>query len=68
MSDWGELTAELDAWHRDGQCAHLWWRDDDATRVTPALVRLLDLSARHGIPVALAVIPRDADGELARHL
>lgn len=68
MSDWGELKAELDAWHREGRCAHFWWRDDDATSVNPALLRLLDLSGRHDIPVALAVIPRDAREELGHHL
>lgn len=65
MADWTDLGAELDAWRAAGRIATLWWRDDDATRETPALAHLLNLSARHDVPVALAVIPRDADATLA---
>ncbi|HYN37871.1 MAG TPA: polysaccharide deacetylase family protein [Rhodospirillales bacterium] len=68
MSDWGDLSDELDAWQRAECRAHFWWRDDDATGVTPALLRLLDLAHRHETPVALAVIPRDAKDDLRRHL
>ncbi|MFO1145979.1 MAG: polysaccharide deacetylase family protein [Rhodospirillales bacterium] len=68
MSDWSDLADELDAWHREGRRAHFWWRDDDATRVTPALLQLLELSSRHDTPVALAVIPRDAEEGLRRYL
>lgn len=64
MSDWAELEKELDAWRREGQLANFWWRDDDATSVSQPLLRLLDLSDRHGVPVALAVIPRDAADSL----
>jgi hypothetical protein len=68
MSDWSDLVDELDAWHRETRCAHFWWRDDDATCVNFPLLRLLDLSARHDTPVALAVIPRDAEDRLRDHL
>jgi hypothetical protein len=68
MTDWKDLQAELDAWQQDGRSASFWWRDDDAVHVTPALERLLDLSARHDTPVALAVIPRDAADALADRL
>jgi hypothetical protein len=45
-----------------------WWRDDDAEDVTPALERLLALADRHGLPVALAVIPHGATPALAERL
>jgi hypothetical protein len=54
-ADWADLDREFDAWGRSGQVATLWWRDDDAVRMTPALGRLLDLAA--GTPISLAVIP-----------
>ncbi|MFN7901369.1 MAG: hypothetical protein ACK5O1_00840 [Holosporales bacterium] len=44
--------------------AKLWWRDDDATRDTPELRRLLDLSATTKIPLLLAVIPKLMDDSL----
>ncbi|MFZ1426048.1 MAG: polysaccharide deacetylase family protein [Geminicoccaceae bacterium] len=48
----------------------LWWRDDDAGRDHPRLATLLDLSAAHGIPICLAVVPdwlTDACAERIRH-
>ena len=59
------LSAELAAWRRAGKPVLLWWRDDDAIDVSPALERLLDLSARHGAPLALAVVPDRLSPELA---
>lgn len=44
--------------------ARLWWRDDDACADTPALRRLLDISALHQIPLLLAVIPELMDESL----
>lgn len=35
----------------------VWWRDDDAGRDDPRLEPLLEIAARHGVPVALAVVP-----------
>jgi hypothetical protein len=64
MGTWEGLREELDAWSASGRVATLWWRDDDAVRATPELHRLLALSAAAHVPVALAVIPRDADGTL----
>src|SRR5207302_676611 len=46
--------------------ATLWWRDDDAVAPTARLSRLLSIAS--GVPVSLAVIPADAEPELARWL
>ena len=43
----------------------IWWRDDDATAPTPALDRLLNMSAELDLPVHIAVIPKAATPELA---
>jgi hypothetical protein len=64
MAMWENLRDELDAWHQDGRTAVFWWRDDDACTVTPALERALTISDAKQVPVALAVIPRDADNHL----
>jgi peptidoglycan/xylan/chitin deacetylase (PgdA/CDA1 family) len=58
----------LDAWHHERRSATLWWRDDDAARSTPELDRLLALCARHGVPVALAIVPETAEPALAARL
>lgn len=68
MTGWPDLSAELDAWHEAGRTATLWWRDDDATRPTPALDHLLASSRDTGTPLALAVIPGDMDPGLADRL
>jgi len=65
MTDWAELATELAAWERAGRRATLWWRDDDAGAVTPALRRLLSLAAQHAVPLALAAIPEMATPALA---
>lgn len=59
--NWSEFEAQL-----AGRRVEFWWRDDDASTVSPALERLIRLSRR--IPVALAVIPEAADAELFRLL
>lgn len=46
----------------------LWLRDDDATEPTDALDQLLSLTATHGIPLSLAVIPASTDAPLADRL
>lgn len=51
------LYQELDEWNFAGEEAMLWWRDDDAVESTSPLTRLLDLSTRFDVPLALAVIP-----------
>ncbi|KAB2870621.1 MAG: polysaccharide deacetylase [Bauldia sp.] len=62
------LILELDAWKAAGQTATFWWRDDDAVEVTGALERLLALSERRSVPVALAVIPARATDGLRQRL
>jgi hypothetical protein len=57
VSGWADLDGELDLWAAQGREATLWWRDDDATRDTPALRRLLACASASGVPVAVAVIP-----------
>jgi peptidoglycan/xylan/chitin deacetylase (PgdA/CDA1 family) len=66
--DWSPLVSALDGWHAQGRVARFWLRDDDAVEPTPALLRLLELGGRHGIPLALAVIPAGAGQALARLL
>ncbi len=61
-------TAELSLWRDHGLVLPVWWRDDDATLPSPALDRLLALSAEFGIPLHLAVIPQPATDALARRL
>lgn len=68
MATWEDLRQELDAWGGDARRASFWWRDDDATRVTPALERLLAISDAAHTPVSLAVIPRDTDDALRDRL
>jgi hypothetical protein len=48
-----------------GMRISFWWRDDDAETTTPALDQLLGLRARHGAPLALAVVPKHATAALA---
>ncbi|SDW76226.1 hypothetical protein SAMN05444358_1011691 [Ruegeria halocynthiae] len=62
--DWHPLQNELQCWQDAGFTLPLWWRDDDAITVTPQLERLASMSAELGLPVHLAVIPRDADAAL----
>jgi len=66
--DWSDLEAELDRWAAAGRAATLWWRDDDAARLTPALERLIALARRHRAMVHLAAIPAGLSPELARLL
>ena len=68
MSDfnWTLLDDELALWREQGLTLSLWWRDDDAVEPTPQLDRLIALSEQLGLPVHLAIIPRDATKALAR--
>ena len=68
MTNWMDLTHELDAWAAAGAQAAIWWRDDDAVEPTPAFENLLDLAARHGAPLTLAVIPARASQALAARI
>jgi hypothetical protein len=56
-ADWSDVLRELDLWAKAGQIARLWLRDDDAISTTPALDRLMELSAKHHTPILLGVIP-----------
>lgn len=62
---WNALEAALAAIKREGDDIAMWWRDDDAVSATPALTRLFDLAAAMRAPLALAVIPMQADASLA---
>ncbi|HEY5599016.1 MAG TPA: polysaccharide deacetylase family protein [Kiloniellales bacterium] len=68
MTDWADLTQELDEWADAGGGATFWWRDDDAVEPTPALEQLLDLAMRHAAPLTLAVIPGRASLALAARI
>lgn len=65
---WQALEEELARWRHAGRTPDFWWRDDDATKPTAELRRLLALSARSAVPVALAVIPLAAQPELFAEL
>ena len=60
MTNWRELTEELDRWPAGK--ATFWWRDDDATAPSSALARLIALGPQ---PLAIAVIPARAERALA---
>lgn len=64
LTDWTALSRELDRWAADGLRATFWWRDDDARAPGPALDALLESAATENAPLALAVIPADADPAL----
>jgi hypothetical protein len=65
-ASWLDLLAELDRWDEIGRVARLWWRDDDAVAPTPQLDRLFAIAG--DAPLALAVVPANAVGELAAAL
>ena len=62
MSDWTSLKQELNVWSRRGKVADFWIRDDDAISDTPQLRRLIEVTGK--TPLALAVIPAHADSSL----
>jgi hypothetical protein len=66
--DFPHLRRELDRWTEADMRLPIWWRDDDAVRPTPELDRLARLSRGAGLPVYLAVIPRDCDPALADYI
>ncbi|SMP03228.1 polysaccharide deacetylase family protein [Shimia sagamensis] len=66
--DWTPLQAELAQWRAEGLELPIWWRDDDAIAPTEALDTLTALSEAVGVPVHLAVIPKDATDELAGNI
>ncbi|MTI43749.1 hypothetical protein JM93_01638 [Roseibium hamelinense] len=62
------LNAHLDWFAARGRKVRFWWRDDDAIEPTAELDRMLDIANRHGVDVALAVIPKYATPALADRL
>jgi hypothetical protein len=58
---WAALSSALRRRSEAGNPLRVWWRDDDAVRPTPALEKLLNLSHRHELPIALAVVPAHLD-------
>lgn len=66
--NWSALREELALWRQENLTLPFWWRDDDAEDVTPALARLLSLSRSAGVPLHLAVVPRNATQKLAKEL
>ncbi|KIC41152.1 polysaccharide deacetylase [Ruegeria sp. ANG-R] len=66
--DWHPLQDELQRWQDAGLTLPVWWRDDDAIAVTPQLKQLTALSGELGLPVHLAVIPRDVEASLAEYV
>lgn len=68
MTDWMSLQSELDRWAEAGRLATLWWRDDDAVAPHLNLDRLLAMTGNAAVPLALAVIPAQAEPALAVQL
>jgi hypothetical protein len=68
VTSWAALDDELARWRDAGRVAPLWWRDDDAVDVTPALERLMRIHTATGAPLALAVVPAHATPALAARL
>ncbi len=65
---WSDLDRELERWSAEGLRPSFWVRDDDAQTDTDALRRMTGLCSQHGVPLALAVIPKGADDALVRCL
>lgn len=66
--DWSPLRTELALWRAEKRVLPLWWRDDDAVDVTPALDELSQLATDLAMPVHLAVIPAFAQQALADYV
>ena len=65
---WSALEAAIRQRSDSGRPVEFWWRDDDASTPSGALERLLRLSKSHRVPLALAVIPQDAEAQLFKRL
>ena len=65
---WREFEDALARRRDAGREVEWWWRDDDAGAVTPEVKKLLQLSKTRTVPLALAVVPEAADGELFKLL
>ena len=62
---WTALGDEIARWRDAGRTPRFWLRDDDAIEPAEALERLLDVTRRNRVPLALAVIPEGAGPALA---
>jgi hypothetical protein len=62
------VRALLDRAQGASTAIRFWWRDDDAVTSTPELERLLSIRREHDVPLALAVVPKDATRSLAERL
>ncbi len=65
---WQPVQDELARWREMGLTADLWLRDDDASKPSPRLDRLIALTAEFGIPVTMAIIPAQAGPAIAERL
>ncbi|MEM7440928.1 MAG: polysaccharide deacetylase family protein [Pseudomonadota bacterium] len=68
MTKWRNIQEAIEQLHDAGKTLPVWWRDDDAIELTPALLQLESLAERYQIPVHLAIIPASARRELAAAL
>jgi hypothetical protein len=59
---WSDVIDELDRWRDAKRVATLWWRDADAVAPSARLDRLVTIAGK--VPIALAVIPANAEPEL----
>ncbi len=65
---WQPLRDALDRLADAGRAVDFWLRDDDAVAPTEALDRLLTMTASHGMPLTLAVVPSKSGEPLAERL
>jgi hypothetical protein len=63
--DWIPLRSALACCRDAGVAVPMWWRDDDAVAMTPALTQLTALARQTGVPVHLAIIPAKVSPDLA---
>ncbi|MGN6585788.1 MAG: polysaccharide deacetylase family protein [Rhizobiaceae bacterium] len=68
MSAFAEVEAELRLWREHGFTPRFWLRDDDATRPSAELDKLIAVAREFHAPLLLAVIPTQADAGLAERL
>jgi peptidoglycan/xylan/chitin deacetylase (PgdA/CDA1 family) len=68
MSAFAEVEAELQLWPEQGFVPRFWLRDDDATRPSAALNKLIAVVREFETPLLLAVIPMQASAALAERL
>src|SRR5262245_44834345 len=64
----GEFQDEVARRRDAGNPVRFWWRDDDAGAVSPDVKKLVQLSKKSDVPLALAVVPEAAEPELFRLL